>query len=70
MLKDLKKALLPPRMIVKITNINGDGTVAVESDSGFGFNVIGTGTVNDYVYVQDGMLIGTATALPHGTIDV
>lgn len=70
MLKDLKKALLPPRMIVKITNINGDGTVAVQSDSGFGFNVIGSGAVDSYVYVQNGMLIGAATSLPHGTIDV
>lgn len=70
MLKELRNALLPARMIVKVTQVNGDGTVTVTTDSGFVFNAIGTGTVDSYVYVQDAMVIGTASTLAHGVIDI
>lgn len=70
MLKQLRNALLPARMIAKVTDVNSDGTVTVQTDSGFTFNAIGSGSVNGYVYVQDGMVIGTASTLAHGVIEV
>ena len=70
MLQELRNAILPPRRIVQVITINGDGTVTVVSDSGFEFNAIGTASVNDYVYVQDGLVLGTAANLPHGDIDI
>lgn len=70
MLRELRNAILPARMIVQITVVNADGTVTVETPSGFVFNAIGTGAVDDYIYVQDGMVTGVAADLPHGDIDI
>lgn len=70
MLKELRNALLPARIIAKVLEVNGDNTVTVQTDSGFTFNAIGTGTVDGYIYVQDGMVIGTASTLSHGVIEV
>jgi len=71
MLRELRSALLPPRMIAKITSVNSaDGTVNVQTDSGYAFRAVGSGTVNTYVYVQDGMVIGQASTLPFATVDV
>lgn len=70
MLKQLKQALIPPRIIGKVTAVNADGTVTVATDSGFTFNAIGTGTVNNYVYTQNGMVTGNAPSLPHALVDV
>lgn len=70
MLKQLRNAILPPRTIVKVVSSNTDGTVTVTADSGFTFNAIGSGTVDTYVYVQDGMVIGTASDLPFAVIEV
>lgn len=70
MLKELRSAILPPRVIVQVDTVNSDGTVTVTSDSGFKFRAIGTGTVGAYVYVQDNVVIGNASTLSHGVIDV
>lgn len=70
MLKQLKQALLPPRMIAKVTAVNADGTVTVTTDSGFTYNAIGTGTVGNYVYTQNGLVVGNAPSLPHALVDV
>lgn len=70
MLRELRSALLPPRIIAKITAVNTDGTVNVVTDSGYAFRAIGTGAVNAYVYVQDSMVIGAASSLPFAVIDV
>lgn len=70
MLKELRNALLPARIIAKVITVNSDGTVTVTTDSGFVFNAIGTGTVDGYVYVQDSMVIGTASTLAHGVIEI
>ena len=70
MLKQLQQALIPPRLIAKVNTVNADGTVTVTTDSGFTYNAIGTGTVNTYVYTQNGMVIGSAPSLPFASIDV
>ena len=70
MLRELRRAIIPPRMIVEVTVANVDGTVTVTTPSGFTFNAIGSGTVGDFIYVQDGIVIGQAADLPHGDIDI
>lgn len=70
MLRELRNALLPPRVIAKVLTVNTDGTVTVQTDSGFTFNAIGSGTVDSYVYVQNAMVIGAASTLTHGVIEV
>lgn len=70
MLRELRNALLPPRVIAKVLTVNTDGTVTVQTDSGFTFNAIGSGTVDSYVYVQNSMVIGVASTLTHGVIEV
>lgn len=70
MLQELKNAILPTRLVAEVISENIDGTVTVTTGSGFSYNAIGSGTVGSYVYTQGGMVIGVATSLPHGVIDI
>lgn len=71
MLNQLRKSILPPRMIMKVSAVNADGTVTVTSlGNTFSIRALGTGSVGSSVYVQDGVVIGSAPTLPHATIEV
>ncbi|MBU1393695.1 MAG: hypothetical protein KJ856_14030 [Gammaproteobacteria bacterium] len=70
MLKQLQTALVLPRMIMTVAAVNADGTVTASSASGHTIRVIGSGTVGDHIYVQDGRVLGTAPDLPFVEIDV
>lgn len=71
MIKELQRQLLPPRLIMKITALNEtDGTVTVQSDSGHILQVIGSGSIDSRVYVQDGRVLGSAPDLPFYEIEV
>ena len=70
MFKQLQKVLSLPRMIMKIENDNGDGTVRVVSDSGLKATAIGNGIVGSRVYVQEGRILGAAADLPHSELEV
>jgi len=70
MIKRLQQALTPPRMIMEIATVNADGTVTVSTPSGFTVRAIGSGTVGNQVYVQDGRVLGIAPNLTHFDIEV
>ncbi|AUR86183.1 hypothetical protein NVP1083O_37 [Vibrio phage 1.083.O._10N.286.52.B9] len=66
----LLSELQPRRMIMTIDVVNDDGTITVSSGDGGTIRVLGTGSVGDKVYVQGGVVIGTAPNLTHYTIEV
>jgi hypothetical protein len=70
MLKQLQSALVLPRQIMLVSAVNADGTVTASSASGHTIRAIGTATVGDHVYVQDGRVLGTAPDLPFVEIEV
>ncbi|MEL4248570.1 hypothetical protein [Shewanella xiamenensis] len=70
MLKQLQSALVLPRQIMLVSAVNADGTVTASSASGHTIRAIGTATVGDHIYVQDGMVLGTAPDLPFVEIEV
>ena len=70
MLKQLQTALVLPRMIMTVAAVNADGTVTANSASGHTIRAIGSGTVGDHIYVQDGRVLGTAPDLPFVEIEV
>ena len=70
MFKQLKKTFNNPRQIMKVTKVNIDGTLTVSSASGGSINAIGTGTIDTWVYVQEGRILGVAANLPHSSIEV
>ncbi len=70
MFKQLKQSLGSQRQILKITTAHADGTVSAVSPSGHAQRVIGSGSVNSNVYVQEGRVLGSAPDLPHTEIDV
>lgn len=70
MLKQLQSALVPPRQIMLVSAVNADGTVTASSASGHTIRAIGTATVGDHVYVQDGRVLGSAPDLPFVEIEV
>ncbi|MCU8034362.1 hypothetical protein L5M38_16175 [Shewanella sp. SM101] len=70
MLKQLQTALVLPRMIMTVDAVNADGTVTASSASGHTIRAIGSGTVGDHIYVQDGRVLGTAPDLPFVEIEV
>ncbi|RLV61011.1 hypothetical protein D5018_03995 [Parashewanella curva] len=70
MLQQLKQSLGSQRQILKVTQSHSDGTVSAVSPSGHGVRVIGSGSVNSHIYVQDGRVLGTAPDLPHSDIEV
>lgn len=70
MLKQLQSALVLPRQIMLVSAVNADGTVTASSASGHTIRAIGTVTVGDHVYVQDGRVLGTAPDLPFVEIEV
>lgn len=53
-----------------VSAVNADGTVTASSASGHTIRAIGTATVGDHIYVQDGRVLGTAPDLPFVEIDV
>lgn len=56
---------------MKVSAVNADGTVTVTSlGNTFSIRALGTGSVGSSVYVQDGVVIGSAPTLPHATIEV
>ncbi|WP_037428035.1 hypothetical protein [Shewanella sp. POL2] len=70
MLKQLQSALVLPRQIMLVSAVNADGTVTASSASGHTIRAIGTATVGDHIYVQDGRVLGTAPDLPFVEIEV
>ena len=70
MLKQLQTALVLPRQIMLVSAVNADGTVTASSASGHTIRAIGTATVGDHIYVQDGRVLGTAPNLPFVEIEV
>lgn len=70
MFKQLKKTFNNPRQIMQVTQVNADGTLTVSSASGGSINAIGTGTIDTWVYVQEGRILGVAASLPHSVIEV
>ncbi|MEL4371427.1 hypothetical protein [Shewanella xiamenensis] len=70
MLKQLQSALVLPRQIMLVSAVNADGTVTASSASGHTIRAIGTATVGDNIYVQDGRVLGTAPDLPFVEIEV
>ncbi|MFB2800470.1 hypothetical protein [Shewanella seohaensis] len=70
MLKQLQSALVLPRQIMLVSAVNADGTVTASSASGHTIRAIGTATVGDRIYVQDGRVLGTAPDLPFVEIEV
>jgi len=53
-----------------VSAVNADGTVTASSASGHTIRAIGTATVGDNIYVQDGRVLGTAPDLPFVEIEV
>ncbi|MFB2661980.1 hypothetical protein [Shewanella mangrovisoli] len=70
MLKQLQSAFVLPRQIMQVSAVNADGTVTVSSSSGHTIRAIGSASVGDHVYVQDGRVLGTAPDLPFVEIEV
>lgn len=70
MLKQLQTALALPRMIMTVAAMNTDGTVTASSASGHTIRAIGSATIGDHIYVQDGRVLGTAPDLPFVEIEV
>lgn len=70
MLKQLQSALVLPRQIMLVSAVNADGTVTASSASGHTIRAIGTATVGDHIYVQDGRVLGSAPDLPFVEIEV
>lgn len=68
-IKKFIDTLIPKRSIMTISAVNADGTVTVTNSAG-SVRVIGTGTVNDKVYVQNGVVIAVAPNLTHYNIEV
>lgn len=64
--------LLPsdPLFVGTITANYSDGTVLVEFLDGGTLRVLGTGSVNDVVYVQSGRTVGDAPTLSISDIEV
>ncbi|AHK11757.1 hypothetical protein S144_43 [Shewanella sp. phage 1/44] len=70
MLKQLQQELLPARMIMTVSASNADGTVTVTTGGGLTVRALGSGSVGDKLYVQGGVVIGTAPDLTHYDIEV
>jgi uncharacterized protein (AIM24 family) len=70
MLKQLQTALVLPRMIMTVAAVNADGTITASSASGHTIRAIGSATLGDHIYVQDGRVLGTAPDLPFVEIEV
>jgi uncharacterized protein (AIM24 family) len=70
MLKQLQTALVLPRMIMTVATVNADGTITASSASGHTIRAIGSATIGDHIYVQDGRVLGTAPDLPFVEIEV
>ena len=70
MLKQLQQSLSTPRVIMTINVVNTDGTVTATTASGQTQRVIGTGSIGDHIYVQDGRVLGTAPDLPFYEMEV
>lgn len=70
MLKQLQQSLSTPRLIMTINVANADGTVTATTASGHTQRVIGSGSVGDHIYVQDGRVLGTAPDLAFVEIEV
>ncbi len=70
MLQQLKKALLPARVIAKVTATNADGTITAVTDSGRQYRAIGNEAVDSMVYIQDGRVLGQAPSLEHYEIGI
>ncbi|MDF0533673.1 hypothetical protein PY479_05185 [Shewanella sp. A32] len=70
MLKELRQALLPPRVIATVTAQNADDTITAVTSSGRQYRAIGSATVGTKVYIQDGRVLGTAPDLTHYEISV
>ena len=70
MLKQLQQELVPARMIMTVITSNDDGTVTVSSGGGLTVRALGSGSVGAKLYVQGGVVIGTAPDLTHYDIEV
>lgn len=70
MFKQFRQLISQPKSIVEIVSVNPEGTVTVESLSGQPSTVIGTGTVGQMVYIQDGRVLGDAPSLPYVELEV
>ncbi|MEL4280696.1 MULTISPECIES: hypothetical protein [Shewanella] len=70
MLKQLQSALVLPRQIMLVSAVNADGTVTASSSSGHTIRAIGSASVGDHIYVQDGRVLGTAPGLPFVEIEI
>jgi hypothetical protein len=70
MLKQLQQSLSAPRTIMTINVVNTDGTVTASTASNHTQRVIGSGSVGDHIYVQDGRVLGTAPDLVFFEIEV
>jgi len=70
MFKQLQQLIRQPKSIVEVISVNPEGTVTVETLSGHASTVIGTGTVGQMVYIQDGRVLGAAPELPYSEIEV
>jgi hypothetical protein len=70
MLKNLQQWFAPSRAIMLIEAVHAEGTVTVRSLSGQPTTAIGTGTIGQHVYVENGRVIGDAPSLPYFEVDV
>ena len=70
MLRLLQQELQQQRMIMTINAVNTDGTVTATSYRGSSVRVLGSGNIGDKVYVQGGLIIGSAPDLPFFEIEV
>lgn len=70
MLKQLQSQLSQPRWIMTVAAVNSDGTVTASSASGQTLRAIGSASVGDHIYVQDGRVLGPAPNLPLVEIEV
>ncbi|QYK07561.1 hypothetical protein [Shewanella mangrovisoli] len=70
MLKQLQSAFVLPRQIMLVSAVNADGTVTASSSSGHTIRAIGSASVGEHIYVQDGRVLGTAPDLPFVEIEI
>ncbi|KZX00062.1 hypothetical protein JL49_13265 [Pseudoalteromonas luteoviolacea] len=58
------------RSIVKVVQVNTDGTTTVEHSDGSHSTVLGDSVSAGSAYIEDGRILGAAPDLPYAEIDV
>ncbi|KZN58445.1 hypothetical protein N473_26415 [Pseudoalteromonas luteoviolacea CPMOR-1] len=58
------------RSIVKIVQVNTDGTTTVEHSDSSQSTVLGDSVANGSAYIEDGRIVGAAPDLPYSELEV